>query len=90
MLIHIGKDQTVHEKDVVGIFDIESATVSKETRKFLSASQESMKTVSLCDDLPKTIVLCDDEFAETVYITQLSAAVTAARAKKNNYNHTGV
>ncbi|MBO4501665.1 MAG: DUF370 domain-containing protein [Clostridia bacterium] len=83
MFIHIGKDQSVEEKDIVGVFDLENATVSKETRRFLSSMQEQMKTVSLCDDLPKTFVLCDDELSESVYITQLSPAVTLNRTRRN-------
>lgn len=84
MFIHIGKDQMIDPKEIVGVFDLENATVSKDTRRFLSASQEDMKTVSLCDDLPKTFIVCDNDLAESVYITQLSSAVTVARAKRNN------
>ena len=83
MFIHIGKDQTVDEKEIVGVFDLETATVSPETRKFLASEQDAMKTVSLCDDLPKTFILCDNALTESVYITQISPAVTAGRAKRN-------
>ena len=84
MFIHIGKDQIINETERVGVFDLETATVSKDTRRFLAASQEGMRTVSLCDDLPKTFIVCDNELAESVYITQLSPAVTVSRAKRNN------
>lgn len=83
MFIHIGKDQTVDEKEIVGVFDLETATISPETRKFLASEQDAMKTVSLCDDLPKTFILCDNALTESVYITQLSPAVTLGRAKRN-------
>ncbi len=83
MFIHIGKDQIIDPKEIVGVFDLETATVSKDTRRFLKAAQDGMKTVSLCDDLPKTFILCDNELTESVYITQLSPSVTVARTKRN-------
>ncbi len=79
MFVHIGKNFSVNEKEIIGIFDMESATVSAETRSFLKNMQDDMKTVSLCDDIPKTFVLCDSEITDTVYITQISAKSTLNR-----------
>lgn len=79
MFVHIGKNFSVNEKEIIGIFDMESATVSAETRNFLKNMQDDMKTVSLCDDIPKTFVLCDSEITDTVYITQISAKSTLNR-----------
>ncbi len=79
MFVHIGKNLSINEKEIIGIFDMESSTVSTETRNFLKNMQDDMKTVSLCDDIPKTFVLCDNEMTDTVYITQISAKSTLNR-----------
>ena len=79
MFVHIGKNLSVNEKEIIGIFDMESSTVSTDTRLFLKNMQDNMKTVSLCDDIPKTFVLCDNEMTDTVYITQISAKSTLNR-----------
>jgi len=81
MFLHLGKNESVDEKEVVGIFDMETATRSKETIIFLKQMQSDRKNVSLCDDIPKTFVLCDNSYTDTVYITQLSPATTAKRGK---------
>ena len=33
MYIHLGNEMVVSEKDIVGIFDLETTTISKHTRK---------------------------------------------------------
>jgi len=32
MFIHLGQDTVVNDKEIVGIFDIENTTISKNTR----------------------------------------------------------
>ncbi|MGI6715990.1 MAG: extracellular matrix regulator RemB [Eubacteriales bacterium] len=83
MFLHLGKGLSVKEDEVVGIFDMESATLSADTKNFLKEMQKDLKTVSLCDDIPKAFVLCDDVNTETVYITQLSPETISKRAKNN-------
>ncbi len=85
MFLHLGKNESVDEKEIVGIFDMDSATRSRDTVNFLKQMQSDMKTVSLCDDIPKTFVLCDNDRTDTVYITQISPAATAKRAKTANH-----
>jgi ATP-dependent DNA ligase len=56
MFLHLSKNESVRENEIIGIFDMETATQSKETRNFLKQMQSDKKTVSLCDDLPKLVV----------------------------------
>ena len=89
MFVHIGKNFSVNEKEIIGIFDMETSTVSSETRDFLKNMQDGMKTVSLCDDIPKTFVLCDNEITDTVYITQISERSTFNRINQTGNNIRG-
>lgn len=79
MFLHLSKNESVRRSEVVGIFDIDNASLSKDTRNLMKNMQETHKTVSLCDDLPKTLVLCDNELTDTLYITQLSAETVGKR-----------
>ena len=36
MYLHIGNGVSVKEKDIIGIFDLDTSTVSKTTKKFLN------------------------------------------------------
>ena len=43
MYLHIGKGKTLNEKDIIGIFDLDTATVSKETREFLNKKEKDIR-----------------------------------------------
>ena len=66
MFIHIGENKVVRKKDVLGIFDMDSSTVSAVTRKYLSNAQKNKKIITLGYDLPRSFVVMRDQ---TVYLT---------------------
>ena len=41
--LHIGKNVTVEEKRIIGIFDLDNTTESKHTRKFLAQAEENIR-----------------------------------------------
>ncbi len=79
--MHLGKSETVNDKSVIGIFDIEKATLSEDTRQFLRTNQKEFKTVNLARDLPAAFVVSKEEFTDRVYITALSVKALVKRAK---------
>ena len=68
MLIHIGENKVVRAKDVVAIFDMDSATVSSVTRKMLSVAQKEKRVIPLGYDLPRSFILMRDN---TIYLSSL-------------------
>ena len=42
MYLHIGENKVVRKKDIVAIFDMDSATVSSVTKKYLSNAQKRL------------------------------------------------
>ncbi len=78
--MHLGKSETVPDRELVGIFDIEKATQSAETRQFLKKMQKEYKAVNLATDLPGAFVVTDNAFTDTVYLTALSASALKKRA----------
>ena len=80
MYINIGNDMAVREKSVVGIFDMDLATVEEGTREFLAQNQKQMQVVSLASDLPKSIVLVREAYGDRVYISGLSTETIAKRS----------
>lgn len=40
MFLHIGNSKNIREKEIIGIFDADTATVSGITRKYLSACEK--------------------------------------------------
>ncbi len=80
MYLHLGQDTVVKTEDVVGIFDMDNATVSKGTKRFLAVAQKSGQVVNVTDELPKTFVLCHTrKGGSRVYISQISSATLRKR-----------
>lgn len=85
MYLHIGGDKVVKSGDIIGIFDIETASTSKTAREYLCAS-ESKKIISTTDDLPKSFVVCRKRLKNgkndkntIVYISQISSSTLKKR-----------
>ena len=81
MYIHLGQNTVVKYDSVIGIFDIESTTVSKHTRKFLTRAEKSSNVTNVSYELPKSfIVCCDGNKKEKVYISQISSSTLYKRS----------
>ena len=52
MFLHLGQDTVVRLDEIVGIFDMENATISKHTRRFLSDAQKGGRIFNVSMELP--------------------------------------
>ena len=68
MFLHLSQDCVLDKRDVIGVFDMDTATVSPETRRFLRESERSGRLRSVARDIPKSFVLTQDK----VYLASLS------------------
>ena len=81
MYIHLGEDTVVNEKDVIGIFDLETTTVSKNTRDFLAIAEKRKEVINVSYELPKSFIVCSKEKKKNrVYISQISSATLQKRS----------
>ena len=72
MYLHIGNGESVRKKDVIGIFDLDTSTVSKITRDFINKS-EKKGIVSYTDlDLPRSFVLTGEKGKTRVRLSRIS------------------
>ena len=83
MYLHIGNNKNIRIKDIIGVFDADTATVSSVTKKYLSAAQSEKKVLFASEELPKSFVLYKDP-KETYKIcfSQLSTASLAGRMEQ--------
>ena len=82
MYIHLGRDYVLNDRDIIGIFNLETTTISPRGREFLNYAQKNGAVVSLSDELPQSYVLADGGVVDTVYLSELSSAVLRLRAEK--------
>ena len=85
MYLHLGQSVVVHQKDIIGIFDLDNTSASFRTRKFLEKAAREGRLISVFEDLPKSFVVCRNADQEVVYLSQLSPATLRGRGENNSF-----
>lgn len=81
--LSVGAGKSIREKNIIGIFDMDTSTVSATSRKFLSHAEQESRTVSPTYEIPKSfIVYIDDDGESRVCLSQFSSASLLGRIKK--------
>ncbi|MCQ2474931.1 MAG: DUF370 domain-containing protein [Clostridia bacterium] len=80
MYLHLGLDKVITFDEIVGIFDLDTSTVSKATRTYLAKAEKAGKVENVCYDLPKSFIVCrNKDGEEKVYISQISSTTLLKR-----------
>ena len=79
MYLHVGNNKNIRKKDIIGIFDMDNATVSMITRKFLSVKQREKAVWSVSYDIPKSFILYLDGGEYKICFSPLSASSLRGR-----------
>lgn len=87
MFLHLGQDTVITTDEIIGIFDIDTTTVSKATRTYLSMKEKSGKVINVSYELPKSFILTLDKKTKekTVYISPISSITLLKRIENVNY-----
>ena len=86
MYLHLGQSVVVPQREIIGLFDLDNASYSHRTRKFLERAQRQGQVVTVGGGLPKSFVLCEDKDGrQTVYISQLSSSTLRGRAESDSF-----
>ena len=81
MYIHLGQGTVVKTSEPVGIFDLDSTTVSKHTRKFLNKAEKTGEVITVSYELPKSFAICQKKGEkQKVYISQLASSTLFKRS----------
>ena len=82
--LHVGHNKSLRAKNIVGIFDMDTSTVSRVTRDFLAKAQKKGLVINVTDEIPKSFILTDKnkERKPGVIISQLSAQTLRERLKR--------
>ena len=82
MFLHVGNNKTIKKSSVIGIFDMDNATVSATTRRYLTSMQKEGRVESAVEEIPKSFVLYYDESGFRICISQISSSVLLSRLNK--------
>lgn len=82
MYLHLGSDTVVNTKNIIAILDLESTSMSKNTKDFLKIVEEEGFVRNVSEELPKTFVLCEIDGQSVIYITNISSKALAGRVAR--------
>jgi len=84
MFLHLGNDCVVPVRSIIGIFDIENTSISKDTKAFLSSVSKKGEVVYVTNEMPKSFIVCKDGEKQKTYISQISVQTLKKRLKEKN------
>ena len=81
MYIHAGNELVINTRDIIGIFDMDNTTVSRQGRRFLPESQDKGFIINATDDLPKSYVVTKRKNETKIYISSYSTQAMSRSAR---------
>ncbi len=85
MFLHIGNNKNIRKKEIIGIFDADTATISSVTRKFLSVAGKRGEVEAAKEEIPKSFILYRKNKGYGICFSQISTSALVGRSiKKEN------
>ena len=84
MFLHVGNNKNIRLCNVVGIFDMDNTTVSRQGRDFLPQAEKTGALIYSADDLPKSYVVTEHDGKMQVYLSSFSSKLLISRAKSSD------
>jgi hypothetical protein len=85
MYLHIGNGKSVKKKHIIGIFDLDTSTVTKTGKDFINKSERLGNVEYDDDDLPRSFVLIEENKKYKVKLSRISTKGLTLRATEQNY-----
>lgn len=82
MYLHLGENTVVKTEEIIGIFDMDTSTISKWTKNYLSNATKNGRVINVSMELPKSYVVCNEKNEIKVYISQISSTTLMKRKKQ--------
>lgn len=81
MFLHIGGDIVIPMRNIIAVFDIESTTISKDTKEFLRVAEEEGFIESISDDIPKSFIITETDKKSKIYLSPISSVTLNKRSR---------
>lgn len=88
MYVHAGNNRIIRTRDIIGIFDMDTATMAGTTREYLRNCEKSGEMINIKDEIPKSfIVTVNSDGEDNVYISQISTSALIGRISSGIKEH---
>lgn len=81
MYLHIGNGKSLKKKEIIGIFDLDTSTVSGITKRFINNNQQKGKVEYGDSDLPRSFILTGDKGGYSIRLSRISTSGLKQRAE---------
>ena len=81
MYVHAGNSRIIRTKSIIGIFDMDTATMAPATREFLKRAEKDGRLVNIREELPKPFIVTEDH-GKKVYVSHLSVGALIGRSRE--------
>lgn len=83
MYLHVGNNRNIRINDIIGIFDMDNATISTVTRKYLRSMQKEHLLEASSYEIPKAFILYEEYGEAKICFSQLSASALKGRLSES-------
>jgi len=80
MFIHLGGDVVISMKDIISIMDIESSSISADTKEFLKTAEDEGFIRRISEDEEKSFILTEKNKKTIIYLSPISSVTLYKRA----------
>ncbi len=83
MKLYLSEGEGIEKKEIVGIFDMDSATVSPRTQDFLRRGEREGRLTSVTEDVPVSFVVSAERQGNIqIYLTRNAPRALRRRAER--------
>ena len=80
MYVHAGNNRIIRTRDIIGIFDMDTATMGTSTREYLRKAEKENRMINIKEEIPKSfIVTSENKKSDKVYVSQISTSALLGR-----------
>ena len=79
MFLHVGNGRNIRTRDIFGIFDMDNATISQITRKYLSSNEKNHSVETVADEIPKSFIIYEADGEFKICFSPLSTSALLGR-----------
>lgn len=90
MYVHAGNNRMIRTRDIVGIFDMDTATMEQTTRDYLRAAERGRRMVSVKEEIPKAFIVTRgrSDGSDTIYVSPISSGALLGRVNAGIHGST--
>ena len=84
MYLHIGQNELIPDRRIIGIFDLDKAGYGRRAQEYLNRAEADGVVLDVSGDIPKSFVVCDHPYhRQIVYLSQLNTSTLKNRAESS-------